>query len=675
MDCHIYVQKTVVGLLILFLWVQGAAQSLTPAFSQIDSLRRRVREAPSPVDKIEGYGKLCMAFASTVGDVKVSHQYADSIQALAGELALPGATALADYYQGLVARYEGSYRQALHYLHRYAAYCKVHYDSLGSMKTLLQLSVVHEFLGNYDKSLAMGYQAVDFCVKKKLYYDATIAYMQIGNVLVQLKKMEEAVKIYEQASAQLQFCAPTALDVKMAKLRVTMNVGNAHYTLGQHEQARKAYDESLRMSIALGAMRTLGTCFSSIGEILNAQGMHDSACVYHHKALHIREQSSQKDKIVLSLLRLGETYLYLNENTHAITYLEKALARSVELRAKAGIRDAAENLSKVYAGKKDFPRALQYHQVYAAMKDSVLNEETARRIDELQTKYETEEKDRYIILLAREKQMQEKEVVRQVAQKRVLWAGIVFILILAVLAGHLFLQRTRNQKLLSVKNAQIREATFRQQMSELEMKALRAQINPHFLFNCMNSINRMILNNDTTEASAYLTKLSKLIRLILENTETPKVSLANELMLLESYIQLEELRFKGKITYSISVDGVIDRESVYIPSMVIQPFVENAIWHGLIHKEGSEKGKILIDIQEVDDRLICTVEDNGVGRARARMLRENSVLKGKSMGMQITKERLELLNSAQWQVIQITDLMDNKNIPIGTRVEINIPIS
>jgi LytS/YehU family sensor histidine kinase len=233
----------------------------------------------------------------------------------------------------------------------------------------------------------------------------------------------------------------------------------------------------------------------------------------------------------------------------------------------------------------------------------------------------------------------------------------------------------KNQFLLASKNEEIKEVNFKRQLSELEMKALRAQINPHFLFNCMNSINRMILTGETENASLYLTKFSKLVRLILENAERTNVSLENELNLLESYIQLEELRFKGKIGYKISVDEALEKENTFLPSMVLQPFVENAIWHGLMHKQADEKGIINIDIREENDRLLCTIEDNGVGREKAQQLREKSVLKNKSMGMKITEERLRLLSQERLeQLIRVTDLKDALDHALGTRVEINIPL-
>ena len=258
----------------------------------------------------------------------------------------------------------------------------------------------------------------------------------------------------------------------------------------------------------------------------------------------------------------------------------------------------------------------------------------------------------------------------------VIIGGLILILICAGLFAYVFWQKLKTRKLLENKDNELKEVNYRQQMSELEMKALRAQINPHFLFNCMNSINRMILDGANEQASVYLAKFSKLMRLILENAETSTVSLQNELTLLESYIQLESLRFKGKIDYKITVDENIDRDATYLPSMVLQPFVENAIWHGLLHKSTPEKGIIEITVKEENNRLYCAIQDNGVGREKAREFAEQSMLKTKSLGVKITEDRLRLLSKDGWEkLINIIDLKDSWNGALGTRVEIFIPIA
>lgn len=229
--------------------------------------------------------------------------------------------------------------------------------------------------------------------------------------------------------------------------------------------------------------------------------------------------------------------------------------------------------------------------------------------------------------------------------------------------------------MLEAKNNEVKEANFKSQLSELKMKALQAQINPHFIFNCMNSINQMIIEGRNDRASLYLSKFSKLIRLILENSESTEVSLKDEISLLEAYIQLEELRFNGCIGYRVNTAKDIDPENVFLPFMVLQPFVENAIWHGLRPKAQNGDGKIDISIEQNDGLLVCQIEDNGIGRERSNQLQSKTVWKTKSLGLKITEERLELLNKEfKKQLIQITDLKDDEGQALGTRVEVSIPL-
>ncbi|QHT66198.1 hypothetical protein GXP67_05715 [Rhodocytophaga rosea] len=220
---------------------------------------------------------------------------------------------------------------------------------------------------------------------------------------------------------------------------------------------------------------------------------------------------------------------------------------------------------------------------------------------------------------------------------------------------------------------QEREKTeFNKKVSELEMQALRAQMNPHFIFNCLNSINRFILKNQPEAASDYLSKFSRLIRLILQNSNTPTITLENELEALELYLQMEALRFEGKFTFSITCDKEVEADYIEIPPLIIQPYVENAIWHGLMHKEGM--GQLSIVVQQEAQWLICTIEDNGIGRKRAAQLKSKSATKSKSMGMQITAHRLELLHKLYGKQtrVEVVDLIDDSGEACGTRVNLKM---
>ena len=216
------------------------------------------------------------------------------------------------------------------------------------------------------------------------------------------------------------------------------------------------------------------------------------------------------------------------------------------------------------------------------------------------------------------------------------------------------------------------KSNYQKKISELETKALRAQMNPHFIFNCLNSINSFILRNDTDVASEYLTKFSRLIRLVLDNSRTSVISLSSELECLKLFIEMEEMRFADKFEYSIHVNEKINAETIKVPPLILQPYVENSIWHGLLHK--NEKGKLKIEISEQIGYIICVIEDNGIGREAAREVKSKSSGHRKSHGMGITSQRVIEWNQDNEAAINISDLKDENENAIGTRVEIKLKI-
>jgi len=644
----------------------------SPAELEIDSLKTLLKGSTAAARKVEIYDQLCFAYASTLGDVAVAHRYADSVKWVADQSRDQSVLATSHYCYGVVSRYEGKYSEALDHFQHQVSYCHTSGDSSRLANTLFQVAVVQEGLGRYEQSLATSYKALAMFQRNDVPFGVAITFMHIGNLFVRLKNYDKAIDMYHQ-SLGIFDSLKADLKCKMGKLRVLMNLGNAWAELKQHDRALTFYKESLAISHSLGSRRTTGTALSSIGEVLNALGQYDSALRYHQQALSIREQMSQRDKILLSLICVGETYMFLGMYPLATTHLLRALSLSKEFHSKPGLRDTYQKLSVLYSDQHNYEKAYAYHRLYMAMKDSVLNEETSKQFSELQTKYETGEKDKRIALLAKEKEIQQKESQQQATLNKAFAGGFVLVLLIAVLAFYIYRQRV----LLTAKINEAKEAHFKRQVSEMEMKALRAQINPHFLFNCMNSINVMIGKGDTENASLYLSKFSKLVRLILENAGASVVTLESEIELLESYIQLEELRAPGKISHSVSVDKSIDTQCTYLPSMVLQPFVENAIWHGIMHKECKSKGSISIAIEPQEDALFCTIEDNGIGRERAQQLRDASLLQKKSMGMKITEQRLQLLGKQthhHYRYIDVVDLKDAGNRPLGTRVTVTIPI-
>lgn len=217
------------------------------------------------------------------------------------------------------------------------------------------------------------------------------------------------------------------------------------------------------------------------------------------------------------------------------------------------------------------------------------------------------------------------------------------------------------------RNSSLKERTLR-----AEAKALKSQMNPHFIFNSLNSIDNYIINNQPQLASDYLTKFAKLMRSILEVSDQEKIRLSEELKNMELYLKMEQLRFKNKFDYTIAVNKELNPHKIFIPTMVIQPFVENSIWHGLVQKE--TQGHIMISIEKHDAQIEITIEDDGIGRAQADELKSKTATKRKSYGMKITKDRIKLMQELEGKTanIQITDLFDSQNIASGTRVSIRM---
>jgi len=232
-------------------------------------------------------------------------------------------------------------------------------------------------------------------------------------------------------------------------------------------------------------------------------------------------------------------------------------------------------------------------------------------------------------------------------------------------------EKTEDQLRVQQLHNEKRYAEFQQQAVELEMQALKVQMNPHFIFNCLSSINWLIMEKNTEGASAYLTKFSKLIRMVLINSEKPVVLLDTELEMLRLYLDMESLRFEGSFDYEIHCANDT-ASSVSLPPLLLQPFCENAIWHGLLHKDG--KGKLTINISQEDNILCCTVTDNGVGRKAAAELNRDRENTHKSMGLKITKNRLALFNEKKREqgFFEMEDLVDENGAPVGTKAIINI---
>ena len=375
---------------------------------------------------------------------------------------------------------------------------------------------------------------------------------------------------------------------------------------------------------------------------------------------------------------LASAYLNLKNFPKAIYYANEAISVSKKMHFSLEQKDAIGILSKVYAATKQYTKAYQYNQLYTSLNDSLAPEEYKRNLSLIQLRDELEMQKKEAQLLSSQNLLSQQQIkIQRSSLKRKSLLLYIFIaaLLMMVLLGVLVYRnvklkrrKVQLQQLMEQVNAQQKLTELEKEKTDLEMQALRAQMNPHFIFNCLSSVNRFILINRTEEASDYLTKFSRLIRMALHNSEKSYITLENELEALRLYLDLERLRFKNAFNYSISLINTIDVSSVFIPPMLLQPFIENAIWHGLMHKPDAGFLDITLSIEE--EILTCIITDNGIGRNNAAMINSKSAEKNKSMGVKITTERLALLsrNEDERAVFNIEDLTDKEGNAAGTKV-------
>jgi LytS/YehU family sensor histidine kinase len=303
---------------------------------------------------------------------------------------------------------------------------------------------------------------------------------------------------------------------------------------------------------------------------------------------------------------------------------------------------------------------------YDNINDSIEEDELSRNMAIAEMKAIEGQNQSQIDLLNKDSKIKQQQIENKSQQTKLLIAGMLLLITFGFVIFKSFTLKRKNEKLEYEK----KQSSLQNKATELELQALRSQMNPHFIFNCLNSINRFIIKNDAEKAADYLTKFAKLIRIVLEQSGKSFVVLEDELKCLKLYMDLEALRFEKPFQYEISCDG-IDTSSVMIPTLLMQPFVENAIWHGL-HNKNDGNGKINIDMNVRDDILYCKVCDNGVGRAA-------TAIKGagrKSLGINLTEHRLQLIDPLKQEKvgIEIHDLINDSGHNAGTCVDIKIPV-
>jgi LytS/YehU family sensor histidine kinase len=443
---------------------------------------------------------------------------------------------------------------------------------------------------------------------------------------------------------------------------VLNNIGLVYELQGDYQKSLDFLKQALAIQETLGYRRTIAISNANIALIYSSLKDYEQSLIFHQRTLSIFQEIEDKANEAQATLNVASTYMQMGEPAKSYPYIIKATAMAEEVNSKTTLQLCYNLMAEYYATTKNYDKAFDVQKKVIALKDSLYKLELTESIAEMQTKYETEKKEQEIQLLTRDKKIQDLKLRKQRTQ---LWVMVGSVLFLILLAYFIFSSyKLRQQKY---------QADLEKQSLETEQRMLRSQMNPHFIFNSMNSIQGYISGNDNFTAMTYLSKFAQLMRGILENSRQAMISLEEEINTLNLYIELEQLRFQNKFEFKLEVDPGLNPESSFIPPMLVQPFAENAIKHGLKNKD--RDGQLKIAFKKKDQLLECVIEDNGVGREKANSLNVTGNKDHQSLGMQVTRERLDGLKKEKNlnSDLSIMDLVNENGEALGTRVVVLFP--
>lgn len=518
-----------------------------------------------------------------------------------------------------------------------------------AMLMLQNIGVSYFYLGNYAEAIKNYNHARIYSLKindigtqANCMANIALCYSKLGQNKIALNYYQQALSIANQK------------DLFDLQVNTLTNLGNLYSDMVMADKAIQSYEKAIGISKKTGNTRGLLNAYANLGDLyLKSQNNYEKAYEYLSNAegLSKRTQNNQ----TISLINGGLATVLLNATNEQLLsfgfnlkqrlsiaedYAMKGLQSATETESPVNLMHANKTLSDVHQKLGKYELALVEFKKYTHLKDSLLSDEKKIEFVKQEMSFETEKQK----LIAKE-ELEKEKIIRQ----QITLIGVITIVFLII--GFVVYKYLRDNRQLK------RELLHKTQTAENEIQILRLQMNPHFIFNSLNSISYYMHKNDMEKADYYLTNFAKLMRGILENAEEKEITLAEEINMMEAYMQLEASRLDHKFTYEINVAEEIDKDNTYVPCLIMQPFIENSIWHGFANED--LKGKISIDIFKDQSSLKCIIDDNGVG------IKDIASSK-KSYGIKITKERLALLKGANAH-IKVSELAQ------GTRVEITLP--
>lgn len=496
-------------------------------------------------------------------------------------------------------------------------------------------------------SIADSIQSPSANIRKSI----AVSQNSMGNIYLALEQYDLAIKQFQKSMA-----IEKELDNKLGLAINYHNIGYAKEATGYLNEALSNYETSLYYNNQIDSKIGKVICNNSIGQVYLQQGKIHEAYAIIKSTIKPAEEIDDKFYIASTYTNLGWVQTELKKNRAAGDNLFYALKVAQDYNLRSAEAEAYKRLSNLNETLGNNKSALKQYKASQEISNSITSVKNTQYVTDLILKYDTEKKSSQIKDLANE-----NEIVKlKLKQNKETY---LFILVgLFLISGILFT---------IYKQRQLKKDKM---ILTLEQDMLRAQMNPHFIFNSLNSIKLYIINNEKENAVYYLNKFSKLIRKILVASTEKEISLEDELETMQLYMNIENIRFSNEINYSVNVDENVNTSNIKLPSLILQPFLENALWHGLSSKEGEKN--ITLNVSKTKDSFVTLeIIDNGIGRKESEKIQKGKILKRRSVGIELTKQRLANF-SKDYSVnynINIEDLQENGK-PSGTKVVIDIPI-
>jgi tetratricopeptide (TPR) repeat protein len=541
-------------------------------------------------------------------------------------------------------------------------------DTVGITNVNSSMANVLKSKGDFDNAILKFNQVLRFFEKQPSKYQKNIVITKInlGALYSRMEAWAKADAINEEI-----FVSPIIKNNNRIYSSICINLVASKTKLKKYKEALKFAKIAEKIEIR---PKSLANLYNNIGNIFVEQLNYKDAHKYYNKSLAQYKKAGSKDGVLKSYNNLGNNLTKWGRLNEAEMYLLKSNKLLIKDGSPNSLIYNYEMLRDLYNKKKNYKSSLNYYDLAQKLRDSIFGIEKQKAIADIEVKYETEK-------TKLEKQKAEQQViVSQLESKknRNLFIGSIAITVLLLLSSLFYFDRLKVKKqaelvILELKETQKRLA-IEKQYKDSELKALKAQMNPHFIFNALNSIQDYIVLNQKNLASDYLGKFADLIRNYLHFSDTGFISIADEVHNLNLYLELEKLRFEDLLNYSFKVDENMNSETIKIPTMLIQPYVENALKHGLLHKK--EDRRLSVIINKISDSIVeCIIEDNGVGRVKSKEIKAKNEFQHQSFASKATSQRLDLLNFGKEQKIgvEIIDLL-KEDKAIGTRVVLKIPV-